>query len=86
MGEIPIPTLLLLFNSTRKNRIWIIHGGTRNITVCSSIFYGVAAKIPVHTVKCTGTRCNFSSATMNYPNVTMKYPNTVFLRVDSVIM
>ena len=36
----------------------------------SSIFYGVAAKITVHTVKCTGTRRNFLSATMSYPSVT----------------
>ena len=48
--------------------IWIIHGGTKKIRVCSSTFYDVAAKITVHTVKCTGTHCNFSNATMNYPN------------------
>ena len=30
-----------------KNGIWIIRGGTRKITVCSSTFYGVAAKITV---------------------------------------
>ena len=46
----------------------MIHGGTRKITVYSSTFYGVAAKTTVHTLKCTGTHCNFSSATMNYPN------------------
>ena len=51
-----------------KNSIWIIYGGTRKITVCYSIFYVVAAKITVHTVKCTGTHRNFSSATMNYPS------------------
>ena len=48
--------------------IWIIHGGTRKITVCSSTFYGVAAKITVHTVKCTEAHCNFFSAIMNYRN------------------
>ena len=38
--------------------IWIIHGGTRKITECSSKFYGVnshfsadTVKITVHTVK-----------------------------------
>ena len=34
-----------------KNSIWIIHGSTRKITVCSSTFYGVAVKIPVY--RCT---------------------------------
>ena len=48
-------------NTHAKNGIWIIHGGTRKITVCSGTFYGVAAKITVHTVKCTATHCNFSS-------------------------
>ena len=43
-----------------KNSIWIIHGGTRRITVCSS---GVN-----NNFSCTGTHCNFSSAVMNYPN------------------
>ena len=57
-----------------KNGIRIIHGGTRKITVCSSTFSGVAAKITVHVVKCTVTHCNYFSATMNYPNA-------VFLRV-----
>ena len=51
-----------------KNGIWMLQGGTRKITVCSSTFYGVAAKITVHTVKCNGTHCNFSSATLNYPS------------------
>ena len=51
-----------------KNGNLIIHGDTRKITVCFSIFYGVAAKITVHTVKYTGTHRNFSSATMNYPS------------------
>ena len=32
----------------------------------------------VHTVKCTGTHRNYSSAAMNYPNVTMNYTNAVF--------
>ena len=50
---------------------------TRKITVCSSTFYGVAAKITVHTVKFTGTHFNFSSATMNHPNVTMNYSNAI---------
>ena len=45
---------------------------------CIPVHFTVAAKITVHTVKCTGTRCNFSSATMNYANVTMNYPNAVF--------
>ena len=61
-----------------KNGIWIILGGTRKITVCFSTFYGVAAKITVHTVKCTGTYCNLSSATTSYPNVIMNYSNAVF--------
>ena len=60
------------------HNIWIIYGDTRKITVCSSTFYGVAVKITVHTVKCTGTHCNFSSIAINYPNVTMTYPNAVF--------
>ena len=34
-------------NHRSKNDIWIIHGGTRKITVCSSTFYGVTAE---HTV------------------------------------
>ena len=49
-----------------KNGIWIIHGGTRKITVCSSKFYGVNSNFCCHTVKSTGTYCNFSSTTMNY--------------------
>ena len=48
--------------------IWIIHGGTRKITMCSSTFYGVTSNFCCHTVKCTVTHCNFSSATMNYSN------------------
>ena len=32
----------------------------------------MAAKITVHTVKCTGTHCNSSSATMNYPNAAFR--------------
>ena len=48
--------------------IWIIHGGTRIITVCSSKFYGVNSNFCCHAVTCTGTHCNFSSATLNYPN------------------
>ena len=43
------------------------------IIVCFSTFYGVAVKITVDIVKCTGTHCNFSSATMNYPNVTTDF-------------
>ena len=60
-----------IFYIHAKNGIWIIHGGTRKITVCSSTFHEVATKITVHTVKCTGTYCNFSSATMNYPNTVL---------------
>ena len=58
-----------------KNGIWIIHGnisiiqgGNRKITVCSSTLFGVNSTFCCHTVKCTGTHRNFSSATMNYQN------------------
>ena len=27
--------------NTQQNHTWMIHGGTKNIIVCSSIFYGV---------------------------------------------
>ena len=97
----------ILIATHAKNGIWIIHSGTRKITLCSSTFYGVnsniihggsrkvtmcsntfyvvAAKITVDTVKCTGTHCNFSSATMNYPNVTMNYPNAVFCVQEALL-
>ena len=42
------------------------------------LFTELAAKITVHTVKCTVTHRNFSSATMNYSSVTMNYPSAVF--------
>ena len=56
------------FTLHAKNGIWIIHGGTRKITVCSSTFYGVNSNFFCHTVKFAGMHCNFCSATMNYPN------------------
>ena len=47
----------------QKNGIWLITGGTRKITVCSSTFYGVNSnfyddivQITVHTGKCTGAQ------------------------------
>ena len=52
------------------------------ITVHSSNFYinlifnVPAAKITIHTVKCTGTHRNFSSATMNYPSAVFSVHNS----------
>ena len=48
-----------------KNGIWIIHGGSGKITVCSSTFYGVNSNFSCrHSknyiyIKITGTNSNF---------------------------
>ena len=36
--------------------------------MCSSTLYGMNSNFGCETIKCTGTHCNFSSATMNYLN------------------